>query len=240
MSLRIEEGILSRGETHVAVLCNFINLMKLRNEFLRGKAHQYHSEEAKRNARACHVPWKNCFWHVRVRTVNLLVPSVRRYHSSYLFQQLENKRFQWVWFCVKLRWAKSVVKKQISQNLRHCLQMIGNLLFQTCSALKIELSMWKLQQKIILQIRGIHDWRFFSCNGDSKSPSSIRTAECFWLLSVLNGADSVRKIETGLECGQWLLRKLRNSVFMQQDYKRRPASEIVVADSRRGIFSAFA
>ena len=50
--------------------------------------------------------------------------------------------------------------------------------------------------------------------------------------------DLVRKIETGLECGQWLLRKLRNSVFMQQDYKRRPASEIVDADSRGRIFSA--
>ena len=47
---------LSRCETHVAVLCNFISLMKLPNEFLRGKAPQYHSEEAKRNARACHVP----------------------------------------------------------------------------------------------------------------------------------------------------------------------------------------
>ena len=35
--------------------------------------------------------------------------------------------------------------------------MIGNLLYQTCSALKIELSMWKLQHKIILQIRGIHE-----------------------------------------------------------------------------------
>ena len=54
-------------------------------------------------------------------------------------------------------------------------------------------------KKIILQIRGIHDWRFLSCNGDSKSPSSIRTAECFWPLSVLNGVNSVRKIETGLE-----------------------------------------
>ena len=57
-------------------------------------------------------------------------------------------------------------------------------------------------------------------------------AECFWPLSVLNGVDSVREIEAGLECGQWLLIKLRNTVFMQQEYKRRPASEIVVADSR--------
>ena len=48
--------ILCRGETHDPVLCSFINLMKLPNEFLRGKAHQYRSEEAKRNARACHVP----------------------------------------------------------------------------------------------------------------------------------------------------------------------------------------
>ena len=47
---------LRRGETHVYVHCPFINLMNGLNEFLRGKAHQYHSEEAKRNARACHVP----------------------------------------------------------------------------------------------------------------------------------------------------------------------------------------
>ena len=47
---------LCRGESHDPVLRSFINLMKLLNEFLRGKAHQYHSEEAKRNARACHVP----------------------------------------------------------------------------------------------------------------------------------------------------------------------------------------
>ena len=60
----------------------------------------------------------------------------------------------------------------------------------------------------------------------------------FWPLSVLNGVDSAQKIESGLECSQWLLRKLRNTVFMQQDYKRRPALEIVVADSRGGIFSA--
>ena len=175
--------------------------------------------------------YKFCTWQFTFK----LIQCPRR---GILCEELQFTYFYNLWFCVKLRCAKSVVKKQISQNLRHCLQMIGNLLFQTCSALKIELSMWKLQQKIILQIRGIPDWRFLSCNGDSNSPSSIRTAECFWPLSVLNGVDSVRKIETGLECGQWLLRKLRNTVFMQQDYKRRPASEIVVADSRGGIFSA--
>jgi hypothetical protein len=57
---------------------------------------------------------------------------------------------------------------------------------------------------------------------------------------VLNGVESVRKIKTGLECDQWLLRKLRNTVFMQTVDKRRSASEIVVADSRGGIFSACA
>ena len=35
---------LSRGETHDPVLRSFINSMKLPNEFLRGKAHQYHSD----------------------------------------------------------------------------------------------------------------------------------------------------------------------------------------------------
>ena len=142
--------------------------------------------------------------------------------------------------CVKLRCAKFVVTKQISRNLRHCLQIIGWLLNQTCSALKIELSMWKLQQKNRFLSRGIHDWRFLSCNGDSKSPSSIRAAECFRPLSVLNFVESVRKIETGLERGQWLSRKMRNTVLMQQNDLLTPASEIVVADSRGGIFSAFA
>ena len=54
-------GILRRSETHVSVHWTFINLMNALCEFLRGKAHQYHSEEAKRNAWACHVPLKNCF-----------------------------------------------------------------------------------------------------------------------------------------------------------------------------------
>ena len=48
--------ILSRGEPYASVLRRFIKLMNRPNEFLRGKAHQYHSEEAKRNASACHVP----------------------------------------------------------------------------------------------------------------------------------------------------------------------------------------
>ena len=54
------------------------------------------------------------------------------------------------------------------------------------------------------------------------------------------GVESVRKIETGLERGRWLSRKLRNTVLMQQDDLLTPASEIVAAYSRVGIFSAFA
>jgi hypothetical protein len=57
---------------------------------------------------------------------------------------------------------------------------------------------------------------------------------------VLNFVESVRKIETGLERGQWLSRKMRNTVLMQQNDLLTPASEIVVADSRGGIFSVFA
>jgi hypothetical protein len=37
-----------------------------------------------------------------------------------------------------------------------------------------------------------------------------------------------------------LPRKLRNTVLMQHHAKRRAASQIVVADSRGGSFSAFA
>ena len=59
-------------------------------------------------------------------------------------------------------------------------------------------------------------------------------------MSVLNFVESVRKIEMGLERDRWLSRKLRNTVFMQQDDLLTPASEIVAADSRVGMFSAFA
>ena len=45
---RVVGASLIRGETHDPVLCNLFNLMKLRNEFLRGKAHQYHSESKKK------------------------------------------------------------------------------------------------------------------------------------------------------------------------------------------------
>ena len=41
----------------------------------------------------------------------------------------------------------------------------------------------------------------------SKSPSPIRAAECFRPFHVFMGGKSGRKIETGLECGQPLLRK---------------------------------
>jgi hypothetical protein len=47
-----------------------------------------------------------------------------------------------------------------------------------------------------------------------KSPSPIRAAECFWPLRVFMGVESRRKIETGLERGQGLSRKLRNTVLM--------------------------
>ena len=47
-----------------------------------------------------------------------------------------------------------------------------------------------------------------------KSSSPIRASECFRPLHKLIGVESVRKIETGLERGQWLSRKLRNTVLM--------------------------
>ena len=45
-----------------------------------------------------------------------------------------------------------------------------------------------------------------------KSSSPIRAAERFRPLHKLMGVESVRKIETGLECDQRLLRKLKNTV----------------------------
>ena len=46
----------------------------------------------------------------------------------------------------------------------------------------------------------------------SKSASLIRAAEYLRPLPVLKGVESVRNHETGLERGQWLLRKLRITV----------------------------
>jgi hypothetical protein len=42
----------------------------------------------------------------------------------------------------------------------------------------------------------------------SESSSPIRAAERFMSLHKFESVESVQKIETGLECGQWLLRKL--------------------------------
>jgi hypothetical protein len=44
--------ILGLGAPHATVLWDFVKLTKSPNDFLRGKAHQYHSGEAKR----MHVP----------------------------------------------------------------------------------------------------------------------------------------------------------------------------------------
>jgi hypothetical protein len=55
------------------------------------------------------------------------------------------------------------------------------------------------------------------------------------------GTDN-RITESGLECSQWLPRKLRITVLMLRNDKRRAVSEIVVvvADSCGKMFSAFA
>ena len=45
-----------------------------------------------------------------------------------------------------------------------------------------------------------------------KSASLICAAECFRLLQVFKGIESVRNHETGFKGGQWLLRKLRIEV----------------------------
>jgi hypothetical protein len=53
--------------------------------------------------------------------------------------------------------------------------------------------------------------------GYSKSPASIRANECFLPLSVIKGVVTVVlvwTIESGLECSQWLLRKLKITVLM--------------------------
>jgi hypothetical protein len=67
----------------------------------------------------------------------------------------------------------------------------------------------------------------------------MRAAKYFRALPVIKGVELVRKIETGLECGQRLPRKLRITVLTQQREDRRPASKVAVSDSRRGMFPAF-
>ena len=57
---------------------------------------------SKKNARACHCPGKNHFCSGRVRTENLLIPNVRRSHSSTLLQRLENRVFSVSLYTIKL------------------------------------------------------------------------------------------------------------------------------------------
>ncbi len=55
-------------------------------------------------------------------------------------------------------------------------------------------------------------------------------AKWFLPLSAFKYVESVLKIETGLECSQWLPKTQRNTVLMQHHDKRRAASEIVIDD----------
>jgi hypothetical protein len=48
-----------------------------------------------------------------------------------------------------------------------------------------------------------------------KSPASFRADECFRPHPVFKGGMSFRTIKSGLECGQWLSRKLRITLLMQ-------------------------
>jgi hypothetical protein len=57
-------------------------------------------------------------------------------------------------------------------------------------------------------------------------------------LPVIKGVVSIWKIETGLERGNRLQRKLRNTVLLLERKKKWAASEIVVADSRGGSLLA--
>jgi hypothetical protein len=48
----------------------------------------------------------------------------------------------------------------------------------------------------------------------SKTQTVIHAAECFWPYTVFMYVESVQKIETRLECGQLLPRKVQNTVLM--------------------------
>ena len=72
-----------------------------------------------------------------------------------------------------------------------------------------------------------------------KSQSPICAAEYFRPLHKLIGVESVRKIETGLERGRWLSRKLRNTVLMHSmrrgDPPRKSSSLIRAAECFRPL-----
>ena len=72
--------------------------------------------------------------------------------------------------------------------------------------------------------------------GDSKSPSPMRAAECFRPLPVIKDVESVRKHETGLERGQWLLRKQRFTVLVHSTGEEGPDRKRKVQFTRRNIF----
>jgi hypothetical protein len=72
--------------------------------------------------------------------------------------------------------------------------------------------------------------------GDSKSPSPMRAAECFRPLPVIKDVESVRKHETGLERGQWLLRKQRFTVLVHSTGEEGPDWKCKVQFTRRSIF----
>jgi hypothetical protein len=50
----------------------------------------------------------------------------------------------------------------------------------------------------------------------------MRAAECFRPLPVIKDVESVRKHETGLERGQWLLRKQRFTVLVHSTGEEGP------------------
>ena len=70
----------------------------------------------------------------------------------------------------------------------------------------------------------------------SKSQTPIRAAEYFRQSRVFKGIKSVPKHETGLERGQWLLRKQRFTVLMHSKGEEGPDWKRKVQFTRRNIF----
>ena len=120
--------------------------------------------------------------------------------------------------------------------LRYCLQSVRPSLNQLCSALEVKLWLWNFQQKIILLHWKIYDLRILSFNGDSKSLSPLRAAECFRPSQMFMGVDSVRKHETGLECDQRLSRKMRIKVAAHGRGKELAIQNRRLRCARRNVF----
>ena len=93
---------LGSGEQYASVLRNFVKVNEVTDWIPPRQGAPVSFGRSKKKARACHGPGKNHFCSGRVRTENLLIPSVRRSHSNTLLQLLENGVFSVSIYTIKI------------------------------------------------------------------------------------------------------------------------------------------